>query len=488
MKSAALFACLFLAGSPLAARAQSAGPIIERHLKAIGGEKAVEKIVSTEIVGTVTASDGRSGTFTQRARRPNRFSISVSSGDTRWRAGFNGRAAWQDDRDGLRTLFGQPASRVRAEATFAATRLLTPDKILEFIAAGRDQVRGRPVFVVLAITADGVVRRLFFDASSYLLAKDEPETDAGVEERLYDDYRAVGQLLEPHRIEWRRGGDTFHITVERVVHNAPIDAQAFDVPAPTAQPPVNLDAALAAAERHERGVDDLLASYTYTVSGATGRMDDTGRVTTQEGAAWEVLHVNGRRVLKQIRTQRGEPLNEAEQRREDGRVATIITALEKGGTAPAGPPQGGIVLFRSPSLSTFRRVSGFSNVRRESVGGRPTIVVEFAPQPEVRTGTEVEEQAAVTAGTIWIDEALHYITRQESFLLDDYERVAGGSALRFERALMNDEVWLPVHRQESMRLKFAFGNRSQMFFNTDYTEHKKFAVQTDATIELPPQQ
>ena len=470
MKSAALFACLFLAGSPLAARAQSAGPIIERHLKAIGGEKAVEKIVSTEIVGTVTASDGRSGTFTQRARRPNRFSISVSSGDTRWRAGFNGRAAWQDDRDGLRTLFGQPASRVRAEATFAATRLLTPDKILEFIAAGRDQVRGRPVFVVLAITADGVVRRLFFDASSYLLAKDEQETDAGVEERLYDDYRAVGQLLEPHRIEWRRGGDT------------------FDVPAPTAQPPVNLDAVLAAAERHERGVDDLLASYTYTVSGATGRMDDTGRVTTQEGAAWEVLHVNGRRVLKQIRTQRGEPLNEAEQRREDGRVATIITALEKGGTAPAGPPQGGIVLFRSPSLSTFRRVSGFSNVRRESVGGRPTIVVEFAPQPEVRTGTEVEEQAAVTAGTIWIDEALHYITRQESFLLDDYERVAGGSALRFERALMNDEVWLPVHRQESMRLKFAFGNRSQMFFNTDYTEHKKFAVQTDATIELPPQQ
>ena len=488
MKSAALFACLFLAGSPLAARAQSAGQIIERHLKAIGGEQAVEKIVTTEIVGTVTTPDGRSGTFTQRARRPNRFSISLSSGDTRWRAGFNGRAAWQDDRDGLRTLFGQPASRVRAEATFAATRLLTPDKTLEFIAAGRDEVRGQPVFVVLAVMAEGAVRRIFFDTSSYLLAKDEQETDAGVEERLYDDYRAVDQLLEPHRIEWRRGGEIFHITVERVVHNAPIDAQAFDVPAPTARPPVNIDTVLAAAERNERGVDELLASYTYTLSSATGRMDDTGRVTTQEGAAWEALHVKGRTVLKQIRQRDGEPLNETERRREDERVASIITAAEKGAALPRTAPQGGIVLFRVPSLLTFRRVSSFSNVRRESVGGRPTIVVEFAPRPGVRTGTEVEEQAAGTAGTIWIDEALHYITRQESFLLDDYDRVAGGSALRFERGLMNGEVWLPVQRQEHMRLKFAFGNRSQVFFNTDYTEHKKFTVQTDATIELPPQQ
>lgn len=486
MKSAALFACLFLAGSPLAARAQSAGQIIERHLKAIGGEKAVEKILSTEMAGTVTTPDGRSGTFTQRARRPNQFSVSVSAGDTRWRAGFNGRATWQDDRDGLRTLFGQPASRVRAEATFAATRLLAPDKILEFIAAGRHQVRDRSVFVVLAVMADGAVRRLFFDTSSYLLVKDEQETDAGVEERLYDDYRAVDQLLEPHRIEWRRGGDTFQITIDRVVHNAPINAQTFDVPAPTVQPPVNLDAVLAAAERHERGVDDLLASYTYTVSGATGRMDDTGRVTTQEGAAWEALHVSGRRVLKQIRTQRGEPLNESEQRREDERVATIIKALEKGGPVPPGPPQDGIVLYRAPSLSAFRRVSDFSHARRESVDGRPTIVVEFAPQPRVRTANEVEEQAAVTAGTIWIDEALHYITRHESFLLADYDRVAGGSALRFERALINGEVWLPVQRQEHMRLKFAFGNRSQMFFTTDYREHKKFTVQTDATIELPP--
>ena len=486
MKSAALFACLFLAGAPLAARAQSAGQIVERHLKAIGGEKAVEKIVSTEIVGTVTTPDGRSGAFTQRTRRPSQLFISVSSGETRWRAGFNGRAAWQDDRDGLRTLFGPPASRIRAEATFAATRLLAPDKILEFIAAGRDEVRGRPVFVVLAITADGTMRRLFFDTSSYLLAKDEQETDAGVEERLYDDYRAVDQLLEPHRIEWRRGGDTFHITVERVVHNAPIDAQAFDVPAPTARPPVNIDTVLAATERNERGADELLASYTYTQSSAAGRMDDKGRVTTQEGAAWEALHVKGRTVLKQIRTRDGDPLNETERRREDERVASIITAVEKGVTPPRTAPQGGIVLYRVPSLATFRRVSGFSNVRRESVGGRPTIVVEFAPQPGVRTGNEVEEQAAVTAGTIWIDEALHYITRQESYLLDDYDRVAGGSAMRFERALMNGEVWLPVQRQENLRLKFAFGNRSQMFFTTDYGGHKKFTVQTDATIDLPP--
>jgi hypothetical protein len=216
-KSVALCVAVVAGVFPTTVQAQSASKVIERHIEAIGGEKAVEKIVSTELSGRVRSSDGRSGVFTQRTKRPLLFSVNLAWGDSRWRAGFNGRSAWQEDGvDGLRTLYGEDASRVRAEARYANTRLSMPEKVNRVSVMGRDEVRGRPVIILVALMPDGMKRTLFFDANSYLLVKDEQQTDAGVEERFYDDYRPVDQIVEPHRIEWHRGTETYRIDVERV--------------------------------------------------------------------------------------------------------------------------------------------------------------------------------------------------------------------------------------------------------------------------------
>lgn len=208
VKLASLCASVAIVSYPLAAQAQSASEVIERHIKAIGGKDAVEKIVSTEMSGSVRAADGRSGVFTQRTRRPDLFSVGVSWGDVRLRTAFNGRSAWQDDSvDGVRTLYGAAAARIRAEARYANTRFLLPQKVSRVSIAGREHLLGRPVIVIVAITPDGLMWRLFFDSSSYLLVKDEQQTDAGLEQRFFDDYRRVDQVMEPHRIEWRRRPD-----------------------------------------------------------------------------------------------------------------------------------------------------------------------------------------------------------------------------------------------------------------------------------------
>jgi hypothetical protein len=123
------------------------------------------------------------------------------------------------------------AGRVRAEASYANTRFVLSDKIIQVSLAGRDRVRGRPVHVVIALSPDGAARKLFFDEGSHLLVKDEQQTDDGVEERFFDDYRPVDQVMEPHRIEWRRKDQTLRVAVDRVVHNAPIDKKSFDAPA-----------------------------------------------------------------------------------------------------------------------------------------------------------------------------------------------------------------------------------------------------------------
>ena len=330
MKAAALCVSLVIVGYPIAAHAQSASTVIERHINAIGGKKAIEQIVSTDVSGSVSSADGRSGGFPQRTKRPHLFSVSLSWGDSRWRAGFNGRSAWQDDSgDGLRTLYGAAASRVRAEASHANTHFLVSDKVTQVFVTGQDRVRDRPVIVVVAITSDGTRRTLFFDAQSYLLVKDEQQTDAGVEERFFDDYRRVDQVMEPHRIEWQRNGETFRIVVERVTHNAPVDEHVFDVPAAPTEPALNIDAVLSAAERNEQQAARLLASYTYISTSTSGRVDDQGRVTQSEGESYEVFYLGDWMVRRLIRKRGGQPLSEAERRVEDERVNSIVREAEK---------------------------------------------------------------------------------------------------------------------------------------------------------------
>jgi hypothetical protein len=495
-----------IAGYPIAAQAQSASTVIERHISAIGGKKAVEQIVSTDVSGRVSSADGRSGVFTQRTRRPQLFSLSLSWGDSRWRTGFNGRAAWQDDSlDGWRTLYGPAASRVRAEANYANTRLVMPEKLNRVFVKGRDQVRGRPVIVAIAITPDGATRTLFFDATSYLLVKDEQQTDTGVEERFLDDYRRVDQVMEPHLIEWHRNGETFRIAVERITHNAPPDEHAFDAPAAPAEPPLDLDALLSATERNERRAENLRTSYAYTQAMTVRIVDGQGRVTPREGLAFDVFHLGGQPVGRLIRKFGGQTLSEGERRREDERVNRIVREYERqraSGRAGHLTPQAlgassfalrslwGSLVLQVPVMTTgwfpsYRRIADFTHIRREGVHGRAAVVMEFQPKSGVAAIGDVERQVAKLAGTVWIDEASQQVIRIESYFFDDYDSVVQGSSVWMEQTLVNDEVWLPSRIETNLRRSVNFGALLQALTAVQFTGHKKFTVETDTSVTLP---
>jgi hypothetical protein len=419
-----LFSALIL-GYPPTTHAQSAGTVLERYIKAVGGKKSIEKIVASEVSGTVTAMDGRSGTFTQKAHRPQLFTLTMSWGDSRLRVGFNGRAGWrQDDGGGPQTLYGEPASRIRAEASYVNTRLLTLDEIDQVSVTGRDQVRGHDVIVLVTVTADGIARRLFFDAGSYLLLKDEQQTGGGLEERFYDDYRQVEGVLEPHQIEWHRNGQVFRLAVEHVSHNGPVDRTAFDVPGVPAAPPVNLSAMLSAAERNEQG--RIPTSYSFRDTHTRGQIDAKGQVTYKETDVYEAVRLADGGEVRRLVRRGGQPLSDTERRREDERVEAALQAYERRRASngaddrarPAPVSSARVINFLPLGrgmLAAYRRVSEFSGLRREMVEDRPAIVVEFQSGQNVKPATGMERQAAAVAGTLWIDEVTQQAIRIESF-------------------------------------------------------------------------
>ena len=103
-KPAVLCLSVLIVSCPPSAQAQSASKVIERCIDAIGGKSAVEKIISTEMSGSTSAADGRSGVFVQRTRRPDLFVMNVSMGDVRERVTLIELIAAFSSEDGLMSV------------------------------------------------------------------------------------------------------------------------------------------------------------------------------------------------------------------------------------------------------------------------------------------------------------------------------------------------------------------------------------------------
>jgi hypothetical protein len=477
-------AWIYLAGG---ASAQSADTIVERHVKAIGGKDALERILSTTITGTVTLADGQTGTFIEETKRPNSLHISLAWKDGRWSTGFNGRSAWQDDRrDGLHTLMGRPAASVRADAAYANRDVFTDDGRRQLILVGKNQVRGRPVFVVDAMTHDVFRRTLFFDANTYLLLKEQYETDAGMEIRFFGDYRRVGSVMEPHRIEWQRGDDSVVITITRVTHNAAVDEQVFDFPRSPAAPAIDAVAVLSSAMRNQQKVDELLASYAYTETLTNRVMDQTGRITSEDVTVSEVFYAGGRAVSKLVK-RNGRELPDKEKREEQKRVDGIVREYLQHPTRNVLGP--GRSLSPDYVTSTYLRMLDFTNPRREQVGGRTAIVFDVRAKRDAQPGNDVELAVTKWAGTFWIDEraqqlmrsTVHYTDAHKIFFLE-------GSWSSGEQTLVNNEVWLPSFGESQRTGAFGLKFIDKRFYHratTQYSDYRKFNVESDYKVTLP---
>jgi len=487
MTRTVLLASIVWVSLAASASAQSADKIVERHINALGGQRALEQIVSSIVTGTVTRADGRSETFTQETKRPNRLRISAPSVTGRWSVGFNGQSVWQDDRrDGLRTLMGRPAANVRAEAAYANREVLGEDGRRQFTLVGKDQVRGRPVFVVEAMTHDVVKRTLFFDADSYLLLQEQHETEAGPEFRFFTDYRRVGPVMEPHRIEWRRGDDSIVITVDKVAHNAAIDDRVFDFPHSSDAPTIDAAAIVSSAMRNQQKLEELLASYAYTETLTNRDIDQTGRTLKEDVTVSEVFYAGGRVVRKLVK-RNGHELSDEEKRREQKRVDGIVREYLQHPTRNVLAP--GRALSTSYTTSIYLRLLDFTNPRREQVGGTTALVVDVRAKRDIQPQNDVELSLSKWAGTFWIDERAQQVMRSTTYFTEANKTFwLEGSWSSGDAARVNNEVWLPSSSEYQRTAAFGLKLVDKRFYHqttAQYRDYRKFNVASDYQITLP---
>jgi hypothetical protein len=473
------------------ASAQSPEQILKRYADAIGGKTALDTIQRTTVTGRVRAPDGRSGTFTQHVARPGRMRVELSLGDAQWTWGFNGRSAWQSDsRDGPRTLAGAAAARLRAEASCGLVCAGPGDGDRRAVFVGRERVRERPALVVDTIMPDGFARTLSFDAETHLLLKQEERSRAGTDVRWYGAYRRVGQVMEPHEIEWQRDGQTFQISVDRVSHNAPVDEATFAFGTAAAGEPLpKMTDLLLEVQRNQEKLEGVLQSYAYTLTRTERDIDARGRVTNEDVRLFEVFYLAGQPVRRLIQ-RNGQPISAKEAREERRRVDDIVRDYEKkrrsGGARvrvvvplPRGVPT------QDRWISGLLRMCEFSHLRRERLGGRSMIVAEFEPRRGVAANDRLDSQMSKTAGVLWIDEQARQVVRTDSYYREDDRFTRKGSSTTSEQVRLNDEVWLPSSSEINLAGRLLFGktiHRQATFRQSDY---KKFNVDSDYKIDAP---
>jgi hypothetical protein len=331
----ALFALasLHLCAPPLSA--QSAESVVKKAVKAAGGEKALRRVTSRLAEGTITRQrDGATGRFRATAMRPNLYSVSTELGGFESSEGYNGKSGWRrDSRDGLRTLTGAESADFQAEALYRNNLLLNLKKEKAKLSyGGQASVGGKSAHAVTLTTPRGVRLKLYFDAESGLLAKEEIPSGAATKVYEFADYRAVNGVQEPFAVTLtattHAGGEKFEIKLDRVAHNQPAEAALFDFPRVSGEPLPDIPALLKQVGQNAEEVERLLDKYSYTEVVTSRKFDKGGVLKETESETFERSFYRGYRIRRLV-AKNGRPLAPEEQAKEDRNVEKRVREIEK---------------------------------------------------------------------------------------------------------------------------------------------------------------
>ena len=228
------------------AQAQTADEVVEKHLAAIGGRAALEKLTTQAASGTVVLSTqgiDLAGTVETYRKSPNkartlmRIDLSSAGGsemvvDQR----CDGTSAFvSNSMQGNREITGKQLEGM-LNARFPSPLLTYKEAGATVTLIGRDKVGDRAVLVLQYTPKSGPASKNYFDADTWLLLRsvvtlDVPEMGGAVEQTSeFADYRDAGGMKVPFKIVVINSAQTVTISLTKFDLNTTIDDAMFARP------------------------------------------------------------------------------------------------------------------------------------------------------------------------------------------------------------------------------------------------------------------
>jgi hypothetical protein len=474
--------------------AQSADKILKNSVKAMGGEKVLRNIASTKTSGRITRlSDNAAGNFQSQTVQPNLYTSSFDLNGFEMAAGYNGKSSWsRDSKTGLRTLTGATGRDFQTESNYRNNRWLNYKKEKsKIVYGGKSNINGKSVDLVTLTTVKGATIKMYFDAASGLLIRDE--IPAGDSKYIFDytNFRAVDGIQEPFSIVSTVDGEKYEIKLDSVVHNAQIAKSAFDFPPISNEPLPDIALLLKEVQTNQDRIDNILENYSYTQTTTTRELGKDGALREKESQTFQVSFYKGKRIRRLI-AKNGKPLSPDEQAKEDKNVEKMVTELEN----KAAKKQTKIAKQSTDdkpeeedkrvSVAELLRASNLVNPRRERFRGRDVIVFDFEPNPnfDFKNVKSFLKFFGKMAGVMWIDAQDKQVTRLEAVLADNFKLGGGvmanmkkGAAFTSESERINDEVWLPSQVELNASIKVLLVKGININQVAKYSDYQKFETE-----------
>jgi hypothetical protein len=214
----------------------TADEILARHLQAMGGAAAIDKIKTRALKGTLTRPDGTSLSYELYQSLPSKVLAVITTPQGLIERGFDGTSGWEKSQRGVRDL-------VEIESYYLSRYhdLLKDAKLKEQFSrvsyAGKEKIDGQDVYVLRGTSAGNLRERLFFDVQTGLLVRRVMITSTSIanipEQVDFADYLEVDGVKMPFTIRISSIDPFFSITRKftEIKLNVPVDEKRFVKPA-----------------------------------------------------------------------------------------------------------------------------------------------------------------------------------------------------------------------------------------------------------------
>jgi hypothetical protein len=479
--------------------AQSPAKILKQAERAMGGAKALQSSASLYRRGRITRiEDGAEGSIVIQSSWPNLYNLSFDVGGFEIETGYNGKSGWtRDSRTGLSTLTGDASVDFQAEAAFRNSLWLDAKREkAKIVAGGKAEVAGKPAKVVILNTAKGSTIKLFFDAVSNLLVREEFSAGDTTRAFEYSDHRPVNGINLAQRARIEIDGIYYDVVFDEIMRNRPIARTEFDFPKLSGEPLPDIPSLLKELQANEDRVEEMLDTYSYIQKSIKRELGKDGVLRETGSETFQLSFYKGYRISRLIE-KNGKPLSASDQAEQDKNAAERAGDIEKQIAKQekrenAGPPSDE---GRRISIAEVLRASKLTNPRRERFRGRDVIVFDFEPNPsfDYKNAKSMLKFFGKTAGAMWIDEKDKQVARLEAFLADSFKIGGGvvaklkkGASFTLEQERINDEIWLPsvADINLSVRVFLVKGiDVNQVIRSYDY---RKFLTEVkDAKVNNP---
>ena len=277
---------------------------------------------------------------------------------------------------------------------------------------------------------------------------------------------------------------------------------AVAIPAAQQPPLPDYETFAAQVKTHLATDEERQSGYSFMERRVDQKLDASGRTTNESVKTYEVYPgLPGEDRYRRLIEEDGKRVVPDRLAKQDRARQKRVEAYARKVASTATPSQRQSVVreedkFRreySAAVDDLFRVYDIRMVGRDAIDGHETIIATLDPKAGVKALTRDGKVMQHFKARAWISEADYELVRVEieaidtlSFGLGLLARVHKGTVASYERRKVNNEVWLPAKVTWTASARVALVRRLRIRGVAEFSNYRKFTVDTSTTYAPPP--